>query len=87
MRKKARETADEFSAETAQRRVIALYESLRGRSGPPVIPVNDLWQTAKRRIAREAELLGNVAHDVSDAVMVEGPEKGRLPARGFFTGR
>ncbi|MFZ2101157.1 MAG: glycosyltransferase [Oricola sp.] len=79
MRGTASETAEAFSSETALARTIALYESLRGRGGPPVFPIDDLWETAKRRIAREVELLGNVAHAVSDAVMLEGPEKGNLP--------
>ena len=85
MRRAALETADEFSADTAQKRVIALYDSLRGRAGPPVKPTDELWETAKRRIAREVELFGNAAHAVTDAVMIEGVEKGRLRPRDFFS--
>ena len=78
MQKAAHETAEAFSAETALLRTIALYEELAARRGPPVKPADDLWETAKRRIAREVELFGNVAHAVSDAVLVEGPENGNL---------
>ena len=78
MRIKALKTAEAFSSETALTRTIALYENLRASGGPPVKPASDLWQTTKRRIAREVELLGNVAQAVSDAVLVEGPEKGNL---------
>lgn len=78
MRGRARETARSFSAETALTRTAALYEQLRARSTPLIKPPNDLWETAKRRIAREMAILGNVAHAVSDAVLVEGPENGNL---------
>lgn len=78
MRSEARKTADAFSAETALNRTIALYEELCAHSARPVKPSTDLWETAKRRIAREVELLGNVAQAVSDAVLVEGPENGNL---------
>jgi len=78
MRAQARETAEAFSAATALNRTVALYEELRARHTPPVKPSTDLWETAKRRIAREVELFGNVAQAVSDAVLVEGPENGNL---------
>jgi 1,2-diacylglycerol 3-alpha-glucosyltransferase len=81
MQAAARETAEAFSAETALTRTIALYEELRARGGLPIKPADELWQTAKRRLAREAELIGNVAHAVSDAVLVEGPENGNLPGK------
>jgi len=78
MRAEARRTAKAFSAETALNRIVTLYEELCARSSPPVKPSTDLWETAKRRIAREAELFGNVAQAFSDAVLVEGPENGNL---------
>ena len=78
MRREAHKTAEAFSADTAVSRTIALYEQLRAQSAKPVKPSTDLWETAKRRIAREVELLGNVAQAVSDAVLVEGPENGNL---------
>ncbi|MAS06285.1 MAG: glycosyl transferase family 1 [Ahrensia sp.] len=78
MRDDALETAEAFSAETALDRIIALYEEICALSPPPFKPSTDLWETAKRRIAREAELFGNVAQAVSDAVLVEGPENGNL---------
>lgn len=78
MRCEVRKTAEAFSADTALDRTIALYEKLCAHSARPVKPSTDLWETAKRRIAREVELLGNVAQAVSDAVLVEGPESGNL---------
>ncbi|GAB4351738.1 MAG: glycosyltransferase family 4 protein [Oricola sp.] len=78
MRAQAGNTAQAFSADIALNRTVTLYESLCAHAAPPVKPSTDLWETAKRRIAREVELLGNVAQAVSDAVLVEGPENGNI---------
>lgn len=68
--KAARKTALSFSTDRCHARVLALYDELRGNETAFNRKDDTLWRTAKRSIAREFDIIGNIAHAVSDAVLI-----------------
>lgn len=83
VREAARKTAAGFSREASVERTLDLYRRLEGRAvrhGDGT----DTWETAKRSLAREWKIFGNLAHAVGDAVLsIESPSRDR----GASTGR
>ncbi|PTQ65070.1 glycosyltransferase [Celeribacter persicus] len=71
----ARETAAEFSWPTTLARIETLYEGLRRH---PRNSGESLWQSARRRLEKERDILGNLAHALG-ATIEDDPTK---PAEG-----
>jgi len=69
--KAACETAAGFSWPATLARIVALYEGLRRR---PRDSGESPWQTARRRLEKERDILGNLAHALGSAIDNESIE-------------
>lgn len=74
----ATRTAADFSVGDSVARVASLYDTLCGTRAFDRKPAASAWQRARRSLEREAEIIGNYARAVGDAVLVapEGTSAG-----------
>lgn len=80
MRGEARRTAETFSSDRSLDRTLQLYDDVAGKGGPGHAPADGAWQSARRSLEREIDIIGNFAHAVGDAVLIPPSEGEASPA-------
>ncbi len=70
LRQAARQTADNFSTARCLDRVLTLYENVLAGEPKGEAPEASAWEFARRRLDSELDIVANIAHAVSDAVLL-----------------
>jgi 1,2-diacylglycerol 3-alpha-glucosyltransferase len=70
MKQAARQTAGGFSTTRCLDRVLELYESVLEGEPKGEAPEASAWEFARRRLESELDIVANIAHAVSDAVLL-----------------
>jgi 1,2-diacylglycerol 3-alpha-glucosyltransferase len=79
MRKQARVTATHFAADRCIGRTLDLYRKVIGNASRQRIVDDSVWQSARRSLAREIDIFGNMARAVGNAVGVTPSADTKVP--------
>lgn len=76
MRKAARDTADLYGIDKTVGRTREFYSQTLGRKSLAVPRADSLWLRARRGIAREMDIAGNVIHAAADSIFPDAMKSG-----------
>jgi len=75
LRQAARETAAGYAIDQTVARTRAYYDKVIGETRGPADQADSLWMRARRAIAREMDIFGNIAHAAADAILPDDDDK------------